>query len=119
MHFVRRLPSRTAIQIACGVLLGIIALALHPQVRGHSGRQAVLREIVTLSVRDRLVHGTLLLLLGALLSGLTNYALHRGLARRLVVAGLVFFAVGIGGLFAAGLIDGLILPEIVTRFVST
>ena len=118
MPFVRRVPLGTATQIAGGVLLGIIALALHPHLSGHPSRQAALREMVTLSVRDRVVHETLLLLLVALLTGLTNYAVHRGFTRRLIVAGLVNFAVGIGGLFAAGLIDGFILPEIVARFVS-
>ncbi len=118
MPFVRRVPLGTALQVAAAVLLGIIALALHPHLSGHPGRQAALRQMVTLSVRDRLVHGTLLLLLGALLAGLTDYALRRGLTRRPIVAGLVGFATGIGGLFAAGLIDGFMLPEIVARSVT-
>jgi hypothetical protein len=87
-------------------------------VSGHAGVQAQLREIGLLSARDRLVHGTLLVLLGVLLSGFARYALHRGVRRRAVIAGLVSFSVGIGGLFAAGLIDGFIFPEIVAQSVA-
>ena len=53
-----------------------------------------------------------------LLTGFTGYALRRGLTRQPVVAGLITFAIGIGGLLAAGLIDGFVLPEIAARFVA-
>ncbi len=118
MTHKRGAPLRTVGSVAGAVLLAIVALALHPHLNGHAGPQAQLRAMGALSARDRLVHGTLLLLLGMLLTGFASYALRRRLARRPVVAGLVSFAVGIGGLFAAGLIDGFVLPEIVARFVA-
>ncbi len=118
MTYERGVSLRTVGPIAGAVLLAIVALALHPHMSGHAGPQAELREMGSLSARDRLVHGTLLLLLGMLLTGFASYALRRGLTRRPVVAGLVSFAAGIGGLFAAGLIDGFVLPEIVARFVA-
>ena len=114
----RTVPLRTAISIAGAVLLAIIALALHPHISGHPPRRAVLREIGALSVRDQLVHATLILLLGALLTGFINYALRRGLTRRLVVPGLVSFTAGIGALLVAGLIDGFVFPEFAARVVS-
>ncbi len=80
---------RTAGPVAGAVLLAIIALALHPHISGRPAPQSELREIGTLSVRDWLVHGTLLLLLGALLTGFASYALRRGLTRQPVVAGVV------------------------------
>jgi len=118
MTHERGAPLRTVGPIAGAVLLAIVALALHPHMSGHAGPQAELREMGSLSARDRLVHGTLLLLLGMLLTGFASYALRRGFTRRPVVAGLVSFAVGIGGLFAAGLIDGFVLPQIAARFVA-
>jgi hypothetical protein len=114
----RGAPLRTAGSIAGAVFLAIVALALHPHLSGHAGPQAELRQLDSLGARDRLVHGTLLLLLGVLLTGFASYSLHRGLSRLPVLAGLVSFALGIGGLFAAGLIDGFVLPEIVARFVA-
>jgi hypothetical protein len=114
----RRASLRTAGSIAGAVLVAIIALALHPHFIGHPAPQAELREMGTLSARDRLVHGTLLFLIGVLLIGFVRYALSRGVTRQPVVAGLVSFAVGIGGLFAAGLVDGFILPELAARFVA-
>jgi hypothetical protein len=98
------------------LLLAIIALALHPHIMGQPAPQAELREMVTLSSRDRLVHGTLLLLLGVLLTWLASYALHRGMTRRPVLVGLVSFAIGICSLFAAGLVDGFILPTLAAQF---
>ncbi len=118
MTHERGTPLRTVAPVVGAVLLAIVALALHPHMSGHAGPQAELRTMGALSARDRLVHGTLLLLLGVLLTGFASYALGRGLTRRPVVAGLVSFAVGIGGLFAAGLIDGFVLPEIVAHFVA-
>ncbi len=109
---------RTVAPIAGAVLLAIVALALHPHMSDHAGSQAELREMGSLSTRDRLVHGTLLLLLGMLLTVFTSYALRRGLTRQPVIAGLITFAVGIGGLLAAGLIDGFVLPGIVARSVA-
>lgn len=114
----RRAPLRAARWVAGAVLLAIVALALHPHIIGHPAAQAELREIVTLGARDRLVHGTLLLLIGALLIEFVRYALRRGLTRRPVVAGLVIFCVGNCGLLAAGVIDGFILPELAARFVA-
>ncbi len=114
----RRATLLAAAPIAGGVLLAMLALALHPHVRGQTDAAAELHELASLSLRDRLVHGTLLLLLGALLAGLVNYALWRGLRRGTVVAGLVGFSVGIGGLIVAGLIDGFLLPDLVARFAG-
>jgi len=111
MTYERGVSLRTVGPIAGAVLLAIVALALHPHMSGHAGPQAELREMGSLSARDRLVHGTLLLLLGMLLTGFASYALRRGLTRRPVVAGLVSFAAGIVGLFAAGLIDGFVLAD--------
>ncbi len=68
---------RTVAPIAGAVLLAIVALALHPHMSDHAGSQAELREMGSLSTRDRLVHGTLLLLLGMLLTVFTSYALRR------------------------------------------
>ncbi len=114
----RRATLRAAAPIAGGVLLAILALALHPHARGQTGAAAELHELALLSLRDRLVHGTLLLLLGTLLAELVNYALRRGFTRRPVVVGLVGFSVGIGGLIVAGLIDGFLLPDLVARFLD-
>ncbi len=118
MRHERGAALRTVGPIVGAVLLAVVALALHPHMSGHAGPQAELRELGSLSARDRLVHGTLLLLLAILLTAFASYALRRGLTRWPVVAGLVTFAIGIGGLLAAGLIDGFVLPEIVAQFVD-
>ncbi len=112
----RRGSLRIAGLIAVALLIPIVALALHPHVGGHAAPHVILEQMDGLGMRDRLVHGTLILMFGALLAGFANYALHRGLTRLPVLLGMVSFAIGVAGVFAAGLIDGFLVPEIAVRF---
>ncbi len=73
---------------------------------------------MTLGVRDMLVHGTLLLLLSALLVAFVNYARGRGLSRWPVITGLILFSLGFGALLAAGRVDGFVIPRLAARFAA-
>jgi hypothetical protein len=101
---------------ACAVLT-MLAIAMHPQAEHRRMAEAV-NEIAQLAPMLRIVHGTVIAFMIALLYGLTVYSLRRGLNREAVVAALVAYAAGAGVMVLAALIDGFLIPMIASTYAG-
>jgi hypothetical protein len=113
------IPNGTiaGILIAAAAALTLFAVAHHPTVAGLAPAEAI-AEIVRLAPMDRLVHGSLIAILGALLYGFTVFSLRRGLHRETVVAALIAYAVGVLSSIGAAMIDGLITPDVAAQYAG-
>jgi hypothetical protein len=106
-----------AAALACCALITLVLLANHPAGGGHS-----LTEVISAEARDRtadaLVHGGFVITLTALIVCLVSVAHTLGIARPIVLTGLVSFCVGSGMLMLSMILDGLAVPAIATRFIG-
>jgi hypothetical protein len=111
------LASRVAgtVLAACS-LVTIAAISHHPVVRARRGAE-VIEGIVAAGAADRAVHGTLLVIVLAMVFALGIYTLRR---RRLHVclAAWMAFCCGSGALVAAVLIDGFFVPGFAQRCIG-
>jgi hypothetical protein len=105
-----------AVVIAACAIVAILAVAQHPVVATHAPAQAI-PELVRLGPMDRIVHGILIAVMAALLFGFSIFALRRGLGQQATVGGLIAYAVGVGAVIGAALIDGFVIPDIAARYV--
>jgi hypothetical protein len=105
------------IAIAFCALVTIFAIAHHPTVSARAPAEA-LTEMVKLAGADRLVHGTLIAIMGVLLYGFAIFSIRRGLHRQTSMAALIAFAAGIAAVVGAALIDGFLTPAIAERYAG-
>jgi len=111
------LASRVAaIVLAVCSLVTIAAISHHPVVRARRGAQ-VIEGIVAVGPADRMVHGTLLVIVLAMVFALSVYTLQRS-RLHLCIAGWVAFCSGSAGLVAAVLIDGFFVPGFAQRYIG-
>jgi hypothetical protein len=117
--FSSAVPNGTAagIAIAVSAIATIFAIAHHPTVTTRAPAEAI-AQMVRLATMDRIVHGVVIVLLGALLFGFSVFSLRRGLHRQLVVAALLAYAAGSGVMIGAALIDGFLIPQIAARYAG-
>src|ERR1035437_4631100 len=80
------------IAIALSAALTIAAVADRKSIAPGHGPAAVFAQLIALSVVDEVVHGVLIVMVGALLFGLTVFSMRRGLHREHVLAGLIAYA---------------------------
>jgi hypothetical protein len=87
--FSSAVPNGTAagIAIAVSAIATIFAIAHHPTVTTRAPAEAI-AQMVRLATMDRIVHGVVIALLGALLFGFSVFSLRRGLHRQFVVAAI-------------------------------
>ena len=108
-------PWRGAGVLLIGVsVLEVAAMAHHPSVHAHEIAE-VLAQIRALATVDSWVHGVLIALIVVGFLALTEFARRRGLARPLIRAGLIAYAVGVGAMIGAALVDGFIVPDVAMR----
>lgn len=100
---------------ACA-LLTLLTIMMHPQAESRKPADFVV-EVARLTPMLRVVHGTVIAFMLALVYGFTVYSLRRGARRELVVAALVAFASGAGALVLAALIDGFLISTISAQYV--
>jgi hypothetical protein len=105
------------IAIAVCATLTVIAISHHPVVTTHEPAEAI-AQMVQMGTADRVVHGVVIALIAALLFGFSVFSLRRGLHRQLVVAALIAYAMGVGVMIGAALIDGFLIPAIATRYAG-
>src|ERR1700737_4033499 len=105
------------IAIASCALVTIFAIAHHPTVTARAPAEA-LTQVVQVATTDRVVHGTLIAIMGVLLYGLTIFSLRRGLHRQTTVAALIAYSAGIAAVIGAALIDGFLTPAIAERYAG-
>ena len=116
-----RSPTALASRVAAFILAAcslatIVAISHHPVVRVRRGAQ-VIEGIVAVGAADRAVHGTLLVIVLAMVIALGIYTLQR---RRLhlCAAAWMGFCCGSAGLVAAVLIDGFFVPGFAQRYIG-
>ncbi len=106
------------IAIALSAALTIAAVARHPSIAPAHGPAAVFAQLIALSVVDEVVHGVLIVMVGALLFGLTVFSMRRGLHREHVLAGLIAYALASCATIGAALIDGFLVPALAARYAA-
>jgi len=112
-------PSGKVAGYAIGscALLTMLAIALHPHSESRKADELVV-EVARLAPMLRIVHGTVIAFMLALLYGFTIYSMRRGLRREAVVGALVAYAAGVGVLILAALIDGFLIPLVAARYAG-
>ena len=108
---------RCAITLIISCVLGIIAMAHHPTLHSHTISSAV-EEMPKLQSLNGLVHGGMIAL--SLLIGLcfAEYSALRGLARFLPRSALILFLFGLIAMCFGALINGFIVPDLITSFAA-
>ena len=81
--------------IIAASLLSVLMMAHHPSVATHDASK-VFAEIADKAWIDRLVHGSLIFLLGAQVFGYIEFCSRLGFFRNLVRAGMIGYVIGVG-----------------------
>jgi hypothetical protein len=120
MHERTAAPQNVPATVPGGILiaaalLAVLALAHHPVVESH-GATGVMRQIVTLSAADRVVHGVVIAAMLLVLFAFCTFAQRRDLRRPANLFALLAYAVGAAAIVVAGLVDGFFVPEIALHF---
>lgn len=99
---------------------GLVLLALsHHPVAGNAGSfQENLAMIAALQARDGIVHGVLIVMLAILAGGFAMFCALLGWRRPPVVAAMAAYLGGCCALVAAMLMDGFVVPQLATQFLS-
>ncbi|MEA2785870.1 MAG: hypothetical protein QOF71_1974 [Candidatus Eremiobacteraeota bacterium] len=105
------------IAIAICAMVAIVAISHHPTVSTRAPAEA-LTQMVQLAPMDRIVHGTLIAIMGVLLFSFAVYSLRRGLHRATSVGAFIAYATGIAAVIGAALIDGFLTPAIAERYAG-
>ena len=102
--------------IVGSAVLALAAIAHHPTVGSARSAADLIAQLVALSTVDEVVHGTLIVLIAALLFGFTVFAQRCGLHRGVVVFGLIAFALASVAMTGAALLDGFVIPAFAARY---
>jgi hypothetical protein len=78
----------------------------------------LIAEIADLAWIDRVVHGSLIALLVVQACCYSTVCMRLGIARGLVRAGAISYAIGIFAIIVAATIDGFIVADIATRYAA-
>ncbi len=103
--------------IAVSAGLTIVALSHHPTI-AHREPSAAIADVVRFAATDRIVHGAMIAIMGALLFSLCVLSIRRDLRDQSVLAALVAFAIGAVALIGAALLDGFVVPSIATTYAA-
>lgn len=112
--------SPTAALALAAASLATLALLAHHPVGGHSaGDPDGLHSIAHLGNQSALVHGTLILVVGALLYGVIALALRLDMRRPAVAFGVAMYGAGCGAMFAAMLFDGFVVARLAEYLLAS
>jgi hypothetical protein len=116
---MRRAPDGVAagVTIAACAALMVVAIAHHPTVKAQRPAE-MLAGVAAVATLDRIVHASLIVIIGALVFGFAIFAQRQGLERSTVLVGFLAFASGAGALVGAALIDGFLVPDVALLYVG-
>lgn len=103
--------------LAACTLLMLVAISHHPVAPSRRGLQA-LEGIAQVGAIDRLVHGTLIVIIFAMIFSFTVYTLSRARLSLSVLAWVAFFA-GNMCVIGGALTDGFFVPAFAERYLRT
>lgn len=103
-------PAAWALVVASAAMVAL--LAHHPVVAHGAGHADTLAALARLGASAALVHGTLFIVIGGLLYGVTALALALGMRRPVVTFGLICHALGCAAVGGAMLCDGFVTPRL-------
>jgi hypothetical protein len=109
-----RSERSSAWMIILGSVLMVAGMAAHPTVR-HHGIREVLEDVSAIAVRNGLVHGGLLIVMGFVLVGLIALSVRLGWSSNRVRAALVFHATGFAFMVAAATLNGFVITRIAAQ----
>lgn len=99
------------IVLVCASVLEVFVMAHHPVGSANNIADAA-TEIASKAWIDRVVHGSLIALVGAVLLAYVELSYHLGLQRRMVRCAIIVYAVGVCAMIGAALIDGFIVSSL-------
>ncbi|MDP9017257.1 MAG: hypothetical protein M3N19_02915 [Candidatus Eremiobacteraeota bacterium] len=103
--------------LATCAVLTMVAVSHHPTVHAVRAQDAI-TGLARISLMDGVVHGSLVVMMGALLFALTVYSGQRGFRNQFVLAALPIYATAIFAVTGAALIDGFLIPQFASRYVG-
>jgi hypothetical protein len=103
-------PRTTGIAIAVAGLLSVLLMTHHPSLGSYTIADVV-DEIAAKAVTSKVVHGTLIALMVALIYAFVEFSAHLGLRRAPVRAALIAYVIGSGALIGAALISGFLISR--------
>lgn len=103
--------------IAVSTFLAIVFVAHHP-VPAVSAGSGVLAGIDHIRSMDHVVHGGLIVLLLALMTGFAGFVDQAARARPAMRAGLIMYVTGCIGAIGAAVLDGFVIPDIARHFAA-
>ena len=111
------LPSGRAAGLLIGLasVLSVAFMVFHPTVHAHDTAELI-AGVARKAVVNRVVHGSLIALVGALVCGFTCLSSRLGANSISARGGLVAYVMGAGTLIVAALVDGFIFPEFIARY---
>lgn len=112
-----RLPSSwaTGITIGSASILTMVFMAFHPVAHAHS-REEFLAEMNRIELVNRLVHGSIIALLGMLVVGYGCLTARLGRSSVLARTGLIAYIMGAIAMSAAALINGIVLSDYLSQY---
>lgn len=116
--FARPDGTVAGIVIAVSAGLAVVAMSHHPSARVVHDPAAAIAALNGIAGVDRIVHGAMIALMGALLFGFVVFSMRRGFDKQTVLAGLTAYAVGTGALIGAALINGFLVPGIAEQYAA-
>ena len=105
------------IVIGVSTFLAIAFVAHHPVPTVNAG-PGVLASIDQIRSMDHIIHGGLIVLLLALMTGFAGFADQVARARPAMRAGLIMYLTGCTGAIGAAVLDGFVIPDIARHFAA-
>jgi hypothetical protein len=122
-HSAARGADDSADGMTAGILLiatSVLAMLMimhHPQVETHEAGK-VMEEIAAKAWIDRLVHGSLILLVSVQAYCYSGFCLRLGISHGPVRAGIIAYGIGIVGIVVATTIDGFVISDMAVRYAA-
>lgn len=101
--------------IVLASLLSVVALAHHPTAQARDPA-AFVAAIARKAAMDRLVHGSMILFIGALVYGFSYLTVRLEGTTPWALAAFIAYAVGAIGMVGAASVDGFVVPDLVARY---
>ncbi len=90
----------------------------HPSAHAAREPAAAIAALVRIGAVDRIVHGAMIALMAALLFGFGVFSVRRGFDKQTVLGGVTAYAIGVGAMFGAALINGFLVPDVAERYAA-